>query len=314
MKKQLTIIVLLSMLAATAYTQPENTKHDWKVPVLNEHTFPSLSNFRSSFITTHVKANLGYGITSPLKIGGFMLGDEEILSFEGQLIFLNMDVHYQQKFNPWLAMYINLRLAGRVGSDMSTILADGVNTITGGGIGWIFRIYQSKKFNLSGIANVNNVFGNFINVSQYFEDLINDVPDASVTKLVPSLSASVGVQGAYAFSPVFGAQFHAGCAIGETFDRKGTKAFYSFGLMGDVDFLPVHRVPIGFALGYTFTSSPYIIMAEGANTNLFAAKIAYTGSKEFELGIQYTFYKLGIKSMDDDPSVNHFNLIVKLYF
>jgi hypothetical protein len=313
MKKLLTILAILVFMGS-GMAQEELHKQDWKVQVLNDHTFPTMSNFRTSFVTTNVKASLGYGITSPIKITGLTIGETEILTFEGQLIFLSMEVEYQQKFNPWLAIYINLRLAGRLGSDMSTILADGVNTITGGGIGWLFRIYQSKKFNLSGTVDVNNVTGNFINVSQYFEDLINDVPDASVTKKVPSLSASAGLQAAYAFSPVFGAQFHGYYAVGETFDRQGSIGFYSFGVMGDVDFLPRQQVPVGLALSYTITSSPYIIMAEGAYTHMLAGKIAYTGSKEFELGVQYTYYKVDLESVDNNPAINHFGLIVKLYF
>ena len=313
MKKFIIILTILAFYGS-GFTQEDLQKLDWKVQVLNDHTFPSISNFRSSFVTTNVEANLGFGITSPIEIHGLKVGDNELFSFEGQLIFLSMAVEYKQKFNPWLAMFINLRLAGRLGSDLSTILADGVNTITGGGIGWQIRIYQSKKFNLSTTVNVNNTSGSFINISQYVEDLLNNVPDASVTKTVPSLSAALGVQGAYAFSPVFGAQFHGSYAVGETFDRAGSRDFYSFGILGDVDFLPRQQVPIGLALGYTLTSSPYIIMAEGAYTHLIVGKIAYTGSKEFDLGLQYTYYKIDLTNVNNKPAVNHFGLILKLYF
>jgi hypothetical protein len=314
MKRFTILFAFVLFLSTPGFSQPDVSKEDWKVPVLNEHTFPSLAHFRSSFVTTNVQANLGVGITSPVKIAGFMIDDHEVLGFEGQIIFLNMDVQYQQRFNPWLSMYLNFTLAGRVGSDLSTILADGVNTISGGGIGWLFRIYQSKKLNLSGSFDVNNINGSFMNVSQYVEDLVNDVPDASVTKTIPSLSAGLGVQGAYAFSPVFGAQFHASYYIGETFSRDGTKNFYSAGIMGDVDFLPRQSVPIGLALGYTITSSPYVIMAEGGYSHMIGGKIAYTGSKEFELGLQYTYYKLNIEDIDSNPSINHVTLVVKLFF
>ena len=68
------------------------------------------------------------------------------------------------------------------------------------------------------------------------------------------------------------------------------------------------------ALGHTITSSPYIFMADSGYTHMIDSKIAYTGLKEFEPGLQYTYYKLSIEDIDSKPSINHIRLIVKLFF
>lgn len=314
MKKLIHIFIIMLICIGAAHAQTTNSNPDIKNPNLNGHVFPSLSNFRSSFITTSLKANLGYGITSPLKIGGITIGDHEQYTFEGQIIFLNMDVQYQQRFNPWLAMNISLAMVGRVGADMSTILANGVNTINGGRIGWLIRIKQSKKFNLSGAVQITNLNGSFINVKEYFEDVINDVPDPTVVKKVPSMSLGVGLLGAWAISPVFGMQFHGDYAYGESFERDVEGGYFSFGLNVDADLNPIQNVPLGIALGYTLTSAPEVMMADNGYANLMVGKIGYTGSDEFELGLQYTYYKINLESVEGSPSVSSFTLLLKFYF
>lgn len=314
MKKLNYIFIIMLICISTAHAQTTNSNPDVKNPNLNGHVFPSLSNFRSSFVTTSLNANLGYGITSPLRIGGITIGDHELYTFEGQIIFLNMGVQYQQRFNPWLAMNITLSMVGRVGADMSTILANGVNTMSGGRIGWLIRIKQSKKFNLSGSVQITNMNGSFINVKEYFEDVVNDVPNPSLVKKVPSMSIGGGLLGAWAISKVFGLQFHGDYAYGESFVRENEGGYYSFGFNADADLNPAQKVPIGFALGYALSSAPEIMMGDSGHANLLTGKIGYTGSDEFELGIQYTYYKINLESVEGSPSVSTFTLLLKFYF
>lgn len=314
MKKLLFIFIALLFCFNTSYSQTTHTDAESKIPNLGGHAFPSLSHFRSSFVSTSLQANIGFGITSPIVINGITIGDHELFSFEGQLLFMSADIYYQQRFNPWLSLFINFSLAGRMGSDMSTILADGVSTIAGGDIGWLIRIYQNKKFNLSGSLKITNVTGNFIDVSDYVEDIINDVPDPSLSRRVPSMSAGFGVHGAYAISPVFGLQAYASCAIGESFEREESKWYYSGGLMADADFMPAYKVPIGLALGYSFSSAPDIFTTEGGITHVINGKLGYTGSSDYELGLQYSYYNLKLKSTDQSTGVTIITLILKLYF
>lgn len=304
--------ILFSTSIIFAQTDIPDTKK--KVPTLNGHTFPSSSHFNSSFITTNLHADLGFGTTSILKIPGIIIDDYEILAFEGKLLFFNMSVQYQQRFTPWLALYFTLQASGRVGTDMSTILADGVNTLSGGDIGWLIRITHNKKFNLSGTINVKNITGNFINVSDYFEDLINNVPDPRVSQTIPAMAVGVGIRGAYAFNPTFGLQFQGDYYYGESFIRSKTKGFFDAGVMGDMDFLPKHHTAVGLALGYGITTAPEIVMDADGLSHLITAKIGYTGSDDFELGIQYTYFNVELQSVEEKPFVSKILLLLKFYF
>lgn len=313
MKNYILATLLLFMGLVNGYSQTD-AKPDRKVPVLNGHTFPSIGYFKSSFINTSLQADIGFGSTSVLQIPGIIIDDIEILDFEGKLLFVDINVQYQQRFTPWLALFMNINLAGRVGTDMSTILADGVNTITGGDIGWLVRITQSKKFNLSGSLNVKNLSGSFLNVTDYFSDLINNVPNPSVIKKVPAMIVGIGARGAYAFNPTFGLQFHTQFSYGESFERTQSQGYFTLGVLGDVDFKPIQNIPVGLSLGYTLTSAPEIVMSQGGVSNLFTGKIGYTGSNDFELGLQFSYYDVELESVKDNPYLTKVMLTLKFYF
>ena len=176
MKKYILIlsIFIFGLHSIWAQENLEIKDKDYRVPKLNGHQFLTASHFKSSFINTTLQANLGVGATSVLNIPGIKIGDYRILEFQGRIMFFNAHMEYQQRFTPWLAMYATFDMYGRIGTDMSTILADGINTMSGGELGVLVRLMQNKKFNLSTNVNVQNLTGNFINVVEYVEEIIVD--------------------------------------------------------------------------------------------------------------------------------------------
>jgi hypothetical protein len=312
MKKILVLSIILSILSQTAFSQSNEDRQ--KYPHLNGHAFPSLSNFRNSFICTSLKVDLGFGTTSLLEIPGIVIDGTEILPFEGKILFLSTQLEYQQRFTPWLSLYFSYQLGGRLGTDMSTILADGVNTINGGDIGWNIRLLKREKFNLSATIGVKNVVGSFINVAEYVEEIIEGNPDPRVIKVVPAMFVRAGLHGAYAFSPTFGFQFSGSYAFGESFARGKTGGFFSGGAIGDVDFYPAKRVPVGLALGYWLSSEPEVIMNNDGTSNMIMFKLGYTGSDDFELGAQFTYFNVRLKSVEGNPFISQVSLVLRYYF
>ena len=55
-------------------------------------------------------------------------------------------------------------------------------------------------------------------------------------------------------------------------------------------------------------------MSEGGATSVFSGKIGYSGSDEFELGAQFTYYNVDLKTVDEKPSINTIMLLLKFYF
>ena len=109
MKKLLISITILVVSLNLGVAQTSSLSTDKKVTVLYDHTFPSMGHFRSSFINTSLSANLGFGLISLIRIPGIEIGEYNIGAFEGQILFFNMDVQYQQRFTPWLALFLQVR-------------------------------------------------------------------------------------------------------------------------------------------------------------------------------------------------------------
>ena len=314
MKKLIYIFIVFFMGSGILMAQVSETHIATKVPALNGHRFLSSSAYRSSFINTKIDANLGFGMTSLMDIPGIKIDDYQIFNFQGRIIFFNMKVEYQQRFTPWLAMFASFEMNGRIGGDMSTILADGVNTLNGGEIGWLIRLKQSKKLNLSASVNVQNLSGNFINVVEYVEEVIDGNQYPSVIKKVPAMSFEGGILGAWGINSTYGLQFHADYGYGESFERTKTHGYVAAGFSLEADLMPKSNVPLGFGLGYSISSAPNIVMNNDGFSNLISANLAYTGSHDFELGLQYKLYNLHINIVNEQTYINNVLLVLRFYF
>jgi hypothetical protein len=311
------IIITFIILAGfgTVFAQNDTAKIILKKPMLNGHTFSSVNTTKSAFIHTQVAAELGIGNTGIIELPGIKIGETEILAFAGNVAFLSANVSYQQKLNDWLALSLTLNIGGRLGTSISTILVDGVNTYSGGSLGWNFRVIHKKKFNLSGSLFVKNISGRFINLIGYITDIIDSIPNPAVIKNIPVLNVGIGAQGAWAFNNTFGLQFGAEFSYGESFQREINKLFSTINITGDVDLMPRKHIPLGFALGYMLTSSPEKTYLKFIYTNIFSGKIAYTGSSDFELGLQFILNKVELASeVKKKPMLFKTQLDFKFYF
>jgi hypothetical protein len=314
MKFKLLLIVILSLSLNSVTAQNESENSHKKIPELNRNKFLSTSQLKSAFISTNLQTDIGVGSNSLIKIPGITIGDHELFSFQGKIFYMDFNLQYQQEFTSWLSLYMSMKLTGRVGSDLSTIIADGINTISGGDIGWLIKIKETEKLYLSGTIKANSLVGSFINVADYFEDVINDIPYPSLSKKTPATSVGIGLRGAYAFNPSYGLQFDVNAIHGESLQRGATDTYYSFGVLGDVDFKETSNTPIALALGYSLTSTPEVSMNDRGFSSLYLGKIGYSGSDDYELGLQYTFYTVNLKSVDSNTSISKIMLGLKFYF
>lgn len=314
MRTLINLFIIVSVCSMTVNAQSDESQAARKRPSLNGHMFPSTNYLRSSFVVTSLQADMGMGITSTLVLPGIEIGEKEILSFEGKILFADVDIQYQQRFTPWLSLYFSLRAAGRLGTNMSTILVDGLNTITGSDIGWLIRIWESNRLNLAGTIKLSTAAGSFINVLDYFEEIINNEPYPSVVKNITGLTAGLGLRGAYAFNPSYGIQFNLDYAYGESLQRVASQSYYLAGILGDLDFNPKQKVPIGLALGYTISTSPTYVMQDGGVSNIIVGKIGYTGSEDFDLGLQFNYRNIYLNSVADKPFIRTLLLNLRYYF
>ncbi len=283
-------------------------------PNLNGHAFQTPTNISSSFVRTGLTTQLGFGFSSTVELPPIEIGDKTIQGFSGELMFMNIFLHYEQRFTDWLSLYTGFNITARIGSDISTILADGVNTVNGGEVGWKVRFLETKCLNLSGAAYAKNLSGSFINIKEYVDELLNDNPYPALSKSVPAMQAGVKLLGAYAISPTFGAQFNADLSYGESFARAKTTTYFTGGINIDADLKPSVNVPIGISAAYTHTTAPEVVMSNDGSVNILGFKLAYTGSNDYEIGAVYSRYSLKINSVKQDSDISRIQLFLKFYF
>lgn len=315
MRRIVTVVLSLFFVLGSLVAQNDTTKIVLKKSMLNGHIFNSINTSKSAFINTYLNAELGEGNTGTLDLPGLKIGDYELLTFTGAVNFITVNINYRQKINDWLALRIGASLGGRMGSNMSTILVDGLNTFNGGSIGWDFQLIKKQKFQMSGSVFVKNINGNFIDIAGYVKDIINNIPYAKAAKNIPVLTTGIGAQGAYAFNRAYGLQFGADISYGEAFNRNQHSFYSSFNISGDLDLMPRKGIPLGFAAGYMLTSNPEDTYLEFIYTSVYSGRIAYTGSPDFDLGLQFIVNKVKLsENIEKDPLLFKTQLDFKFYF
>ncbi len=310
----ITIFIFLGV-STTLFAQNDSVKIVLKKTRLNGHFFTSVNTSKSAFINTYFGSESGFGNTGTFDLPGIEIGGNEIFAFTGSVNFFTFNSTYLQKINDWLALRLSFSVGGRVGSNMSTILVDGLNAYEGGSIGWDFSLMRKEKFEMSGSVFVKNISGSFIDIAGYVDDIINNAPFPRTVRNIPVLSVGIGAQGAYAFNEVYGLQFGFDASYGESFTRSKESLYSSLNISGDMNLMPRKQVPLGFALGYMLTSNPEDTYLEVIYTNIFSAKIAYTGSSYFDLGLQFITNRVKLSdAIDGYPMILKSQIDFKFYF
>lgn len=312
--KRILLLILIAGIVTAMHAQDSSAVNSSKKNLLNSHVFPSFSNFNSPFITTALNINVGGGSTSLITIPPIDIGDVQTPEVNGYIMFTGGDVGYEQRFTPWLSLYFNVKMLGRFGTDAFSLLYDGINTISGGDIGWRIRVLQSKKFILSTSFFVNNLSGNFINIKKFVNDIIENEPNPAIINNTPLLQVGLSATYAYAFNETWGLQGETKIAYGETFEWDIEHITFTGSLFGDIDFYPKHHFPLGIGLGYMLSSAPELTMGSEGFYNLALFKLSYTGSTDYDLGIEYMTYKLNIGNRIDNPFISIVSLALKFYF
>ncbi len=311
--KKIFIVYLFISISLTGYSQSD-TSSLFKKNKLNGHVFLNYARYNSPFISTSLKINVGVGSTSVITIPPMEIDGIVTPAIYGTIMFAEASFYYQQKFTPWLSLNIHSISLGRFGADAFSLLFDGVNTIYGGSIGWKIRMFKSEKLIVSSNIFVENLSGNFINIRQFVNDILDSVPDASISKNIPSLTGGINIKGAYAFNQTFGIQAEIQLNYGETYTRDNKSFTNKTSVLGEADFYPRYQFPLGLGLGYMLSSTPETSMKSGDYISLGIFKLAYTGSPDYDLGLEFMTYKLKLYEEIKDPFVTQVIFSFKFYF
>jgi hypothetical protein len=184
-----------------------------------------------------------------------------------------------------------------LGSDFGTLIKQGVNYATVFDIGWMVRVYREEKLAVSASFQVTNGDYSFISISNFVNDIIDDIPGASIILSNNSLYGLGGVRAAYGVNNLLGFNIVADLGYGETIQRElDNKWFTILGFNADLNFSNYINTPIALSLGYLYSTYPENNEDVIFSNNIIITELSYIGRTNFILGLEFAFSKEQIKS------------------
>ena len=279
------LISLSLILCSPAAALAQNYGVDGNIPTINGHDFLTLHGLNYPFVKTSFETNIGIGSTQEITFDNVVIDTLEIEGVAGAVLFANLGFTYNQKIKDWLAFRLRYNFAARVGTEVETLLTHGVNTLSVGELFWIFRLKKHPRYLLSLSTSVSNGEADFISVSAFIKDLINQNPSPSLSQSVPSLTGSASLHWVYAISSVVGVAADISLGYGETLRRGESGFLHELGGTMDFNFNRRFGIPLGAAVGFKSSREEPLSQAANRSDDTFWFKLAYTGSGDFSIGV-----------------------------
>ncbi len=319
-------LVLVGILCLLAVNLPaqDNTSSDQeskelikqkrRLPSLNGHNFvPSSSITKVPFLTSYFRNSTGVGNAIGQKIPIYDDDGEQITTLNAKIMYMMLDLAYQQAVNDWLAFWIEGSGAGRIGINPESILSQGISAIGALELGGLARIWGNDKAMLSGAVSLrhNKLIG--VDIIGFAQNIIDTgiIDTTLLYSKIPSYRIKGGLRFAYAFNDLWGIQAFVNYGRGDSLSGEDKKdAVFEFGGLVSLDLNTRTILPIGFALGYRGTSYPEASGDLIERADLTNLRIAYTGRREFSLGLEWGYTQAPIINTDRKLKFGslHFNI------
>jgi hypothetical protein len=291
---------VLAALAATApiASPPHAAAQDVPRPELAGHTFVSTDLVPDAFVRTFVRNSLGYAEALEIDYPALVVGGDTLLALNGDLIYAILGFEYQYAVKDWIAARVAIGARTRLGTQLSSLVADGVNVSSGSEFGWLVRLSQTRTISLCGGLSVSNQSATVIDVQQFVEDVIGDVPNPVLIDDVPAVRTSGSLRFAWAASRPFGVTLLADGSYGESPWRREPNSWeYGLGASVDFDAGAAWGIPIGVALAYRQTSLPLLTTSgEADNAYSTVLRLAYNARPDFLIALDL----MGVMNRETD--------------
>jgi len=305
------IAFYLLLTAAQLFAQNEESNN---IPHLNNHYFIPHSNSASPFINSQFGMNLGIASSEDFENVILEIDGEKLIALKGSLIFADLNFDYQQKIKNWIAFYLNVGVTARLGTEVQSIITQGVNTISTFRLGWLVKLLKTEKDMLSANIQINNHGANFVHIGSFIEDLIKDSVRTSISNSIPILNGSVGLRYAHGFNEILGFQGFANIGFGDSYVRGENDMIYRLGGLFDVNLATKTKVPLGFAVFYNLTAIPDVVQVPGKSASMAGFKISYSGAPHFNLGLEISNSRVPIPNVEEKVNSTLVFITTKYYF
>jgi len=289
-----------------------------KLPILNNFRFIPSEVVYDPFITTFIKLNVGSG--SALDIISYRkdwnTGEiEDTLS--GDITYISGELQFQLAVNDWLAFNLGAGGFGRLGTNTYTILTSGISYATFLTLGGKAKIWENEKMVLSTTVDFKYQSIYLYSIYDYIKEIVETGGIDSTSSMLEKDNVSqtfLNLNYAYAPADWCGVLAQAGWGLGEAFETK-TRGNVRVGAAFSVDFDNVDAIefPIGILASVRYNS-----FGEGGSDVrdifTYGFKLAYTGHKDFDIGIENTYQSLSYKASDEKIKTILSTFSLRYYF
>jgi len=295
-----------------------NPKSNYTViPVLGKHKFMPNSIVRDPFIKTYIRNSVGIGQALDLDIPIVEIGENHVLGLRGDLMFASLQFEYQHSVKDWLAVWGRFNIIARIGNDTQALLSQGITAITGFEFGWLFKLMKKDNTMLSLSLSLENGSTTIINLLEYINRIIDDdySYNNSLVNNVQSVRGGSGVRFAWSVSKLFGFYATGELLYGQTAEVRGnSQFFYNLGGVLDFDLNAVSDLPFGILVGYGQTN----LQSSGDKTigdlSIFFFRIGYNKTSDLSIGIESSFNKIPLQSIDQTINAGLTKIMLRYYF
>lgn len=289
-----------------------------KGPRLGEHLFSPLAGVQLPFIRTATTLNVGAGTSFGLQLPLFEVGGEPVYASVGELAVVGFTARHEQAIKPWISFYVALQLNGRLGTNVTSLLGQGINTVTGFDLGWNVRILEDDRWSI--ITGIGLEDGSYttIDIQRWAEGIADSGYVTASNQLFdtkPALKLQWTSSVAHTFNRTLGLYGNVTAGVGEPKTRGGNYNLLLDALVAlSVDWNPVIEIPVGTTVGVEYRENPEISGAnEGAYKNMYL-RLGYTGDDAFGLGVQLAYQLAAINGAVDQVGFIAGVLDMRFYF
>jgi hypothetical protein len=314
MRRILLFVTVLLAIPAGSVLADEGPQFGRARPHLAGHSFVETPAVPSPFIRTYIRNRVGIGQARDLEFPVVEIDGEEIVGFEGKLLFALLDFEFQYAIRDWLAIRGNIVLVGRLGTDVQALLSEGVSMTSGFEFGWLARLRETERTALSLDLGLSNRNFTGVNITQFVEDIIDDIPPTLVNKS-PSLRGYGGVRWSWAASPLVGVTARGLFGYAESLDRRSDdKLFGSLGVAVDFDIAGRTSLPFGAAVAYTYDTLPEFATEATKGLQRIGIRLSYVGRQDFLLSLDLSAEEYPQPFGGEDVRVGTTSINMRYYF
>lgn len=258
-------------------------------PMLADHRFTTTSAVRGPFISTYFRNSIAVGMAPGSEIPVPVIKGEEFTFETGDVMFSTLVLEYQQAVKDWMGFWVNFGLAGRLGTETSSLLSQGVTVTSGLRLGWLLRVMQTNDMALSGTVQVVNDAYTAVDLAGFVEGIVDDglTEDDELVYSSSLMIAKTGLSYAWAINRTTGLTASGSVGYGESPDRAaGSDWYFDAGAAVDFDLRREISVPIGLALGARSMSIPESDLNLGNSATALVGRVDYIGKHDLNIGLE----------------------------